>query len=409
VYKTFLLFVVLSCFLVSCATVPTIDPTALPVDKGPREVIPNACRSAYESSFPKIAVVNFSNNTPFENMNVIQSHLAGSGYGRTTGGAAVGITPRGPGAAWGTWERSRYRQNAEETQRQVSAKLAASIEDSITDDLVNMGGMKVFTRNEMEKILSEQKFQQSGLVDEATLVSLGKLVGVKYIVTGSINNVELSYTSYESARRGSQDAGRVVARRSEDTGTALAGVLIGTVIAATLETMEGWNVSTEVTLRMLDVETGQVLFSDKVSGKQFVGKSPKLDYDAVIGGIKKAASKGLETARPKLSAWFTVKGYIRQIRTSPDEQNRYANLSIGNNMGLKPGSKLIAYTFEELEDENPLTGEKKISCNRFKLPVQLIVTDQVQADNSWATIEGSPENIKRVKVGQLVERMTITQ
>jgi curli biogenesis system outer membrane secretion channel CsgG len=409
VYKTFLLFVVLSCFLVSCATVPTIDPTALPVDKGPREVIPNACRPAYESSFPKIAVVNFSNNTPFENMNIIQSHLVGSGYGRTTGGASVGITPRGPGAVWGTRERSRYQQNAEETQRQVSAKLTESIEDSVTDDLVNMGGMKIFTRTEMEKILSEQKFQQSGLVDEATLVSLGKLVGVKYIVTGSINNVELSYTSYESARRGSQDAGRVVARRSEDTGTALAGVLIGTVIAATLETMEGWNVSTEVTLRMLDVETGQVLFSDKVSGKQFVGKSPKLDYDAVIGGIKKAASKGLETARPKLSAWFTVKGYIRQIRTSPDEQNRYANLSIGNNMGLKPGSKLIAYTFEELEDENPLTGEKKTSCNRFKLPVQLIVTDQVQADNSWATIEGSPEGIKRVKVGQLVERMPLTQ
>jgi len=408
VYKTFLLFVV-SCFLVSCATVPTIDPTALPVDKGPREVIPNACRSAYESSFPKIAVVNFSNNTPFENMNVIQSHLAGSGQRISRGGAAVGITPGGPGAVWGTRERSRFQQNAEETQRQVSAKLTESIEDGVMDDLVNMGGMKVFTRNEMEKILTEQKFQQSGLVDEATLVSLGKIVGVKYIVTGSINNVELSYTSYDSARKGSRDAGRVVARRSEDIGTALAGVLIGTAIAATLETMEGWNVSTEVTLRMLDVETGEVLFSDKVSGKQFVGKAPKLDYDAVIGGIKKAASTGLETARPKLSTWFTVKGYIRQIRTSPDEKNRYANLSIGNKMGLKPGAKLFAYTFEELENENPLTGEKKTSCNKFKLPVELTVTDQIQADSSWTTIEGTPDGIKRVKVGQLVERMPLTQ
>lgn len=40
----------------------------------------------------------------------------------------------------------------------------------------------------------------------------------------------------------------------------------------------------------------------------------------------------------------------------------------------------------------------------FKLPVELTVTDQIQADSSWTMIDGKPEAVKRVKVGQLVER-----
>jgi hypothetical protein len=35
------------------------------------------------------------------------------------------------------------------------------------------------------------------------------------------------------------------------------------------------------------------------------------------------------------------------------------------------------------------------------------VTDQIQADNSWVAIEGKPEDIKRVKAGQLVERIPL--
>jgi hypothetical protein len=124
-----------------------------------------------------------------------------------------------------------------------------------------------------------------------------------------------------------------------------------------------------------------------------------------VGGIKKAASKAIHGSRPKLSKWFAVKGYIRQLRTHQDEKERYANISIGESVGLKPGSKLLAYTFEEMEDEDPISGSKKITCNIVKLPVELTVTDQIQAENAWAIVEGRPEDLKRVKVGQLVERM----
>jgi len=68
---------------------------------------------------------------------------------------------------------------------------------------------------------------------------------------------------------------------------------------------------------------------------------------------------------------------------------------------------MIAYTFEEMDDEDPVTGSKKITCNIVKLPVELTVTDQIQAESAWITVEGKPQDLKRVKVGQLVERQAL--
>jgi curli biogenesis system outer membrane secretion channel CsgG len=406
-FKRFALLFLAAFFLTACATVPKIDPMAYPIDKGPKESPPKSCKSAYDAMLPKVAVVNFTNNSTFDYANVVQAHVQGASQRTAVGGAAVGVAPGAAGVVWGSREKQQFQRDSQTTQRQVNAKLSESVEDGVMNEIVNMGGASVFTRKDMEKIISEQKFQRSGLVDESTLVRLGKFAGVKYIITGSVNNIDLTYKSYESARRGAQDAGRTVARRSEDTGTALAGLLIGTAAAATLEAMEGWNIGTEITLRILDVETGEVLLSDKVIGKVNIGKIPYPNYDALIGGIKKAASKGIEDAKPKLSKWFTVKGYIRQLRTSPDENERYANINIGEKVGLKPGSKMIVYTFEEMEDEDPVTGSKKLTCNIVKLPVELTVTDQLQADGAWTIVEGKPRDLKRVKVGQLVERQPL--
>jgi curli biogenesis system outer membrane secretion channel CsgG len=396
-FKRFALLFLASFFLAACAAVPKIDPTAYPIDKGPKESPPKVCKSAYEAISPKVAVVNFTNNSTFDYANVVQSHVQGSGQRTAVGGAAVGVVPGAAGVVWGSKEKHQFQRDSETTQRQVNAKLSESVEDGVMNEIVNMGGAKVFTRKEMEKITSEQKFQRSGLVDESTLVRLGKFAGVKYIITGSVNNIDLTYKSYESARQGLGKGG------SGSWGVDL----LGSAMAAGLEAQEGWNIGTEITLRILDVETGEVLLSDKVIGKANIGKIPYPNYDALVGGIKKAASKGIENTIPKLSKWFTVKGYINQLRTSPDGKERVARINIGEKLGIKPGSKLVVYTFEELEDEDPVTGIKKSSCNIFKLPVELTVTDQIQAESAWTTVEGKPQDLKRVKVGQLVERQPL--
>jgi curli biogenesis system outer membrane secretion channel CsgG len=381
----FCLVLVLS--VAACAVAPIqLDPNSFLVDKGESEPIPRVCKSTYDNPEARVAVVNFTNNTTFDFTRMVQANVRGSSQGTKTGAAAGTASPGTAGVVWGSRENTKFWTESQSIERKVNSKLSESVEDGVTNELVNVGGSRVFTRKDMVKILEEQKFQRSGLVDDTQLVRLGKIAGVQYIITGSVNNVNLAWKDV-----GAKDMGKY----------GFLGALTGGIML----TQEGWNITTDIALRILDVETGQILFSELVSGRDIIGKVPYPNYDLLIGGIKRAAAKALEDSRPKLSKWFTIKGYIRQTRTSEDGSARSANVSIGERRGLKPGSKLIVYTFEEMEDHDPRSGQKTVTCNMMKLPVELIVTDQIQADNCWVLMQGNPKAVNRVKKGQLVERM----
>ena len=383
-----IVLLLLSVFLfAACATTggPSHDPTSFLVDKGEMGPIPTSCKAAYQSAVIKVAVVNFTNNTTFDYATMVQTNIQGTSQRTRVGGAAAGATPGGVGVVWGEREKRQFQTDGQRIQREINAKLSDSVEDGVMNEFVNMGGMKVYTRTEMKKVLEEQKFQASGLVNDTQLVQLGKIAGIKYIVTGSVNNVNLSYKTFQSARKG----------LSDNLG------IVGSVIAAGVETQEGWHIGTDIALRIIDVETGEILFSKVVSGKHIIGKTPYPNYDALIGGIKKAAAKALEDTRPELSKWFTVRGYIMQTRTSPSGSERSALINIGTKQGIKSGSKLVVYIFQEIKD--PFTS--KSTCDMVKIPVTLEVTDQIQDEKAWVMVQGDSSAIKRVKVGGLVERV----
>lgn len=372
-------------FFISCVPqVTKIDPLAFMVDTAEPEKIPPVCSSTYEAAIPKVAIVNFTNNTTFDYAKMVQASVQGAGQ-RTTVGGAVGAAGRGvAGVVWGERERMQFQAESQRIEREANAKLSESVEDGVTNEIVNIGGSRVFTRAEIQKVLNEHKFQMSGLVDQSTLVQFGKFAGVKYIITGSVNNVNLSWVSLQSLREGA----------SQHLG------LVGSLLAAGAETQEGWNIKTDIALRIIDVETGEILFSKVVSGKDIIGKVPYPNFDALIGGIKKAATKAITDARPELSRWFTIRGYILQTRISPDGKSRVALVNVGRKQGIKEDTELIVYTFQEIKD--PFTG--KASCDMVKFPVVLKPTDQLQDDKGWFTVEGDEPAIKRVRAGQLVER-----
>ena len=56
----------------------------------------------------------------------------------------------------------------------------------ISGNLSLRGGIKTIDRNNIELILNEQRFQNSGIVDEKTASELGKIVGATHIVFGAI-------------------------------------------------------------------------------------------------------------------------------------------------------------------------------------------------------------------------------
>lgn len=68
------------------------------------------------------------------------------------------------------------------------------VTDALTEAVFNTGKIKIFERANLEKILSEQKFQSSGLVDEDTAKDIGKIAGVDFICYGTLKNIGDSIT-----------------------------------------------------------------------------------------------------------------------------------------------------------------------------------------------------------------------
>lgn len=370
--------------LASCATVSKVDPNAFIKDPVEKALIPTVCKRSYDSAIPKIAIAQISNNSTFDYAKSVQASVAGSSERTTVGAAGAVAVPGAVGVAWGENEKRKFQRESQRTEREIQAKLCESVEDGVVNELVNMGGCKVFSRGEMTKIMQEQKFQQSGLVDDSSVVQLGKIAGVRYMLTGSVTNVNLSYSTLGESKEAAKKY--------------LGG--LGTVLAVGMESREGWHIDVELTLRILDVETSEVIFSKKVEGKQIIGKIPYPSYDALIGGIKKASAKALEDSRPELSKYFTVKGYVLQTKTSPDGSQKIGLVSVGSKLGIKPGSKFAAYSFEEIED--PMNGKKL--CDQQRIPLEMEATDQVQDDRAWVLFKGVPAQISRIRAGQLVER-----
>lgn len=367
-----------------------IDPTTYRITQMDRVRVdvPQACKVAYERAVPTVAVIDFANNTTFDLAKVVQTQEAGTTTRKEVHGGVWGVvggpTGVGVGHVGGSVAKTDWRKQSQTISREVNAKLGESVAETVVSEIASIGGMKIYTRRDLEKVLQEQKFQMSGLVDPNTAVEIGRLAGVRYIITGAVNNVNLKWVSLEDAK-------------------GLAKGLLGTwgsVLAAGAATQEGWNVTVDVVIKVIDAETGEVLLSKEVSGREVMGKTPTFNYDSIIGGIKKAVAEAVEDIRPEISQLFPLRGYIIQLRTAPDGKERYALINVGGKQGVKEGQEFYVIEFQEIKD--PITGRS--TCDQIKLPITLVVSNQVQTDKAWAYAKGDKNQLARLKLGQVIER-----
>jgi curli biogenesis system outer membrane secretion channel CsgG len=115
--------------------------------------------------------------------------------------------------------------------------------DQVVDALVNDGSFRVIERKKLDTVLAEQDFSHSDRADPsaAKLSKVGKVLGVKYIITGSI-------TKFATESRGG--------------GVRVKGIGLG-----------GKKAKSEVNLtaRMVDATTGEILVSAKGHGESSKG------------------------------------------------------------------------------------------------------------------------------------------
>jgi len=116
--------------------------------------------------------------------------------------------------------------------------IGKGVADQIIDELVNDGSFRVIERKKLDTVLAEQDFAASDRADPsaAKLAKVGKVLGVKYILAGSI-------TKFGSEKKA--------------TGGSFKGVGLGVGKAKT---------EVGLTVRVIDATTGEILVSAKGIG-----------------------------------------------------------------------------------------------------------------------------------------------
>jgi len=131
--------------------------------------------------------------------------------------------------------------------------------DQVVDGLVNDGSFRVIERKKLDTVLAEQDFQQSDRADPHGAAKIGKVLGVRYIVAGSITKFATSDKNYSGG-----------------------GIIKGPLGGLGLKKAKS---EVELTARIIDVETGEILVSAKGKGESKKGGGIKVGgYAGGVGG-----------------------------------------------------------------------------------------------------------------------------
>ena len=131
---------------------------------------------------------------------------------------------------------------------------AEAMQDVFVTELVKSGKFRVVEREQLQALMAEKNLSLSGDVDPSTAVKIGKLLGVNYLLTGSV-------TEYGVTDKGAH--GRSIGR--------LPGFAAGkrSFVAA-------------VNARVIDTSTGEIAWADEASAEE---SSVKVNVGGFGGGV----------------------------------------------------------------------------------------------------------------------------
>lgn len=133
----------------------------------------------------------------------------------TQGASATGIpTTTMPGPSVVKLEMKRISGGtnvavAEFTGKNVSQADASIVTDFVRTELIKTGLFNVMDRNNMDTVLAEQKFQNSGCTEQECAAEMGKLLNVKQMLVGSLSKLVDTY--YITLNVTDVETGKIVA------------------------------------------------------------------------------------------------------------------------------------------------------------------------------------------------------
>lgn len=136
------------------------------------------------------------------------------------------------------WAKAPLVAVSDLNPRGIAANDASIITDRLRAELLQTGKVRVLERAEMDKILKEQAFQNSGACDQSECaVEMGKLLSVDRMMVGSVGRIGTLYTL--STRILDVRTGEVLFTATQDNDGRLEDLLVKTVPAIAARLSEG--------------------------------------------------------------------------------------------------------------------------------------------------------------------------
>lgn len=201
-------------------------------------------------------------------------------------------------------------------------RIGGAAADILITELTKTGKFIVVERDKLNKIMEEQKLGATGVVDSNTAAQMGKVLGLNAIVTGAISNFGVNTTGSDYLITQSK-------RQSAQT---------------------------TVDVRVVDAETGQVLYAD--SGK---GEAKSASGQFLGMGTRGGYNEGLEGDALRAAISQLVENISSQINKKPwscrvaDVDGGSVYIDAGMESGMETGLKLIVFKLGK-EIRSPTTG-----------------------------------------------------
>ena len=247
--------------------------------------------------------------------------------------------------------------------------LGAAAADELVTQLFKSGKFSVIERAQIEAILSEQDFGQSGRVNSSQAAAFGKILGVQLVVTGSI-------TKFSVDRKGGSIGG----------------------FGATYSEAE-----TNLDVRMINTNTAEIMFADDGEGKvqlggaNFRGDGFQQNFDAGLAQetLRPAVEDIVAKIADKADSFASIQPPVAPAQIVGSNAGNFY-IDKGENFGVTVGQRYeVMRVIDEIKDS---AGNM---LDQITDKVGVIEVSRVLAQSSICTVvEGeAAEGDKLVPVG----------
>jgi len=130
----------------------------------------------------------------------------------------------------------------------VSKTLAKNVTDLVRTEIINAQKYIVLERNQIDKILKEQKFSKSGLTDEGFAVKLGKMLSAQKILIGTLmkigSKIVINGRIIDVSKGVAEFGGKQTADTEDDLVTAVT-LFCQKITGVIVETSSGYTIKTD--------------------------------------------------------------------------------------------------------------------------------------------------------------------